>query len=109
MLPVISNSTRDIYPVLDKEGRLLGTVWLNDVKKVMFDSSNYSKPVSDYMEKEEICAYDTDRMEDVMNKFEQTGGWNLPVIDKDGKWLGFVSKSHIFFAYRERLHEVSHD
>lgn len=109
LLPVISNSTRDIYPVLDKEGRLLGTVWLNDVKKVMFDSSNYSKPVSDYMEKEEICAYDTDRMEDVMNKFEQTGGWNLPVIDKDGKWLGFVSKSHIFFAYRERLHEVSHD
>ncbi|MBP5517081.1 MAG: chloride channel protein [Bacteroidales bacterium] len=109
LLPVISNSTRDIYPVLDKEGRLLGTVWLNDVKKVMFDSSNYSKPVSDYMEKEEICAYDTDRMEDVMNKFEQTGGWNLPVIDKDGKWKGFVSKSHIFFAYRERLHEVSHD
>ena len=109
ILPVISNSSRDIYPVLDKEGRLLGTVWLNDVKKDMFDSSNYSRPVSDYMEKEEICAYSNDRMEDVMNKFEKTGGWNLPVIDKDGKWKGFVSKSHIFFAYRERLHEVSHD
>ncbi|MBR6971785.1 MAG: chloride channel protein [Bacteroidales bacterium] len=109
ILPVISNSSRDIYPVLDKEGRLLGTVWLNDVKKDMFDSSNYSRPVSDYMEKEEICAYSNDRMEDVMNKFEQTGGWNLPVIDKEGKWKGFVSKSHIFFAYRERLHEVSHD
>ncbi|MBQ3383389.1 MAG: chloride channel protein [Bacteroidales bacterium] len=109
ILPVISNSSRDIYPVLDKDGRLLGTVWLNDVKKDMFDSSNYSRPVSDYMEKEKICAYSDDRMEDVMNKFEQTGGWNLPVIDKDGKWKGFVSKSHIFFAYRERLHEVSHD
>ena len=109
ILPVISNSSRDIYPVLDKEGRLLGTVWLNDVKKDMFDSSNYSRPVSDYMEKEEICAYSDDRMEDVISKFEKTGGWNLPVIDKDGKWLGFVSKSHIFFAYRERLHEVSHD
>jgi CIC family chloride channel protein len=109
ILPVISNSSRDIYPVLDKEGRLLGTVWLNDVKKDMFDSSNYSRPVSDYMEKEEICAHYDDRMEDVMNKFEQTGGWNLPVIDKEGKWKGFVSKSHIFFAYRERLHEVSHD
>ena len=64
ILPVISNSSRDIYPVLDKEGRLLGTVWLNDVKKDMFDSSNYSRPVSDYMEKEEICAYSDDRMED---------------------------------------------
>lgn len=109
LLPVISKSSRDIYPVLDKEGRLLGTVWLNDVKKDMFDSSNYSRPVSDYMEKEEICAFSDDRMDDVMSKFEQTGGWNIPVIDRDGKWRGFVSKSHIFFAYRERLHEVSHD
>ena len=109
LLPVISNSSRDIYPVLDKEGRLLGTVWLNDVKKDMFDSSNYTRPVSDYMEKEEICAYSDDRMDEVMSKFEQTGGWNIPVVDRDGKWRGFVSKSHIFFAYRERLHEVSHD
>lgn len=109
ILPVISNSSRDIYPVLDKDGHLLGTVWLNDVKKDMFDSSNYSRPVSDYMEKEEICAYADDRMDDVMNKFELTGGWNLPVIDREGKWKGFVSKSHIFFAYRDRLHQVSHD
>lgn len=109
LLTVISKSSRDIYPVLDKEGRLMGTVWLNDVKKDMFDSSNYSRPVSDYMEKEEICAFSDDRMDDVMSKFEQTGGWNIPVIDRDGKWRGFVSKSHIFFAYRERLHEVSHD
>ena len=109
LLTVISSSSRDIYPVLDKEGRLLGTVWLNDVKKDMFDSSNYTRPVSDYMEKEEICAYSDDRMDEVMSKFEQTGGWNIPVVDRDGKWRGFVSKSHIFFAYRERLHEVSHD
>ena len=108
LLTVISKSSRDIYPVLDKEGRLMGTVWLNDVKKDMFDSSNYSRPVSD-LEKEEICAFSDDRMDDVMSKFEQTGGWNIPVIDRDGKWRGFVSKSHIFFAYRERLHEVSHD
>lgn len=109
LINIISSSSRDIYPVLDKDGKLIGTVWLNDVKADMFDHSKYSKPISSYMEKIEVSVQENERMEDVMQKFEQTGDWNLPVVDKDGKWLGFVSKSHIFFAYRARLHEVSHD
>jgi CIC family chloride channel protein len=109
LINVISSSSRDIYPVLDKDGKLIGTVWLNDVKTDMFDHSKYSKPIFSYMEKIEVSVQENERMEDVMQKFEQTGDWNLPVLDKDGKWLGFVSKSHIFFAYRARLHEVSHD
>lgn len=109
LINVISSSSRDIYPVLDKGGKLIGTVWLNDVKTDMFDHSKYSKPIFSYMEKIEVSVQENERMEDVMQKFEQTGDWNLPVVDKDGKWLGFVSKSHIFFAYRARLHEVSHD
>lgn len=109
LINVISSSSRDIYPVLDKDGKLIGTVWLNDVKTDMFDHSKYSKPIFSYMEKIEVSVQENERMEDVMQKFEQTGDWNLPVVDKDGKWLGFVSKSHIFFAYRARLHEVSHD
>jgi CIC family chloride channel protein len=48
-------------------------------------------------------------MESVMNKFEYTGAWNLPVVDDKGKYLGFVSKSKIFSAYREQLQQVSHD
>ena len=106
---VISSSVRDIYPVLDGEGKLLGTVWLNDVKADMFDSSKYSTPIRTYLEKHEICAFDDDRMEDVMTKFEQTGGYNLPVVDRQWHYKGFVSKANIFFAYRQKLHEVSHD
>ncbi len=106
---VIPQSKRDIYPVLEEDGRLAGTVWLNDVKADMFDPAKYATPILTYMEKHEICAFDDDRMEDVMHKFEQTGGWNLPVVDRNGKYKGFVSRAHIFFAYRERLHEVSHD
>ena len=50
-----------------------------------------------------------EKMESVMNKFEFTGAWNLPVVDETGKYLGFVSKSKIFSAYREQLQQVSHD
>ena len=44
-----------------------------------------------------------------MRKFEKTGAWNLPMVDKDRKYLGFLSKSKIFNAYREELRDFSHD
>lgn len=43
----------------------------------------------------------TDSMEDVMDKFDKTGSWNLPVVDEDNKYIGFVSKSRILSTYRQ--------
>ena len=50
-----------------------------------------------------------EKMDSVMAKFEKTGAWNLPVVTKDRKYVGFVSKSKIFSAYRTQLKEVSHE
>ena len=47
--------------------------------------------------------YDTDSMEQVMRTFDDTKAWNLPVVDAENKYLGFVSKSKIFNSYREVL------
>jgi len=105
----ISHSSRDIYPVLDKDHILKGVVHLSDVKADMFDSSKYSNAVRSYMKVPEVLVYVDERMEDVMHKFEESGAWNLPVVGREGEYHGFVSKSHIFFAYRARLQEVSHD
>jgi CIC family chloride channel protein len=41
-------------------------------------------------------------MESVMQLFDQTGAWNLPVVN-NGKYIGFVSKSSIFSSYRSKL------
>jgi CIC family chloride channel protein len=41
-------------------------------------------------------------MQQVMQKFQDSGAWNLPVI-KEGKYLGFVSKSKLLTAYRRKL------
>ena len=43
------------------------------------------------------------------SKFEKTGAWNLPVVTQDRKYVGYVSKSKIFSAYRSQLKEVSHE
>ncbi|MCD8186315.1 MAG: hypothetical protein LUD68_07660 [Rikenellaceae bacterium] len=47
-------------------------------------------------------------MDSVLEKFERTAAWNLPVVDEERHYLGFVSKSKIFSSYREQLREISY-
>ena len=49
----------------------------------------------------------SDKMDYVMSKFENSGAWNLPVVDSRGKYIGFVSRSKLFNAYRRWLIETS--
>ena len=47
-----------------------------------------------------------DSMETIMEKFKGSGAWNLPVI-KNQKYLGFISKSKLLTAYRNKLIELT--
>ena len=107
---VISESVRDTFPVLDSTGRLQGYVSLEDVRKDMFTRDLYdNRHVFNYMHSFYQYVYEDENMEAVMKKFEKTGAWNLPVVDRARKYIGFVSKSKIFSAYREELKQLSHD
>jgi CIC family chloride channel protein len=44
-------------------------------------------------------------MTSIMQKFDKTTTWHLPVIDAENKFIGFVSKSKLFNRYREILAE----
>ena len=44
-----------------------------------------------------------------MKTFDDTGAWNLPVVDSEGRYVGFVSKSKIFNSYRRVLRHYSED
>lgn len=101
----IVKSKRNIFPVLNKETRTLeGIILLDDLRPVMFNKSLYKKIVArELMHNPPAIIYlDTDKMTDVMKKFQDTGAWNLPVL-KDGCYYGFVSKSKLLTAYRRRL------
>jgi CIC family chloride channel protein len=101
----IIKSKRNIFPVLDKENRLLeGIISLDDLRPVMFNKSLYKKVTAkELMNKPpEIIDLEKDKMTTVMKKFQDTGAWNLPVI-KDGKYYGFVSKSKLLTSYRRKL------
>lgn len=106
----VSVSKRNIFPVVDRKRRFQGFVSLDDVRRDMFKRELYDTAhVYNYMHSAPDYIYDTDSMQEVMDKFEKTGAWNLPVVNVDRKYLGFMSKSKIFSAYRSRLQEVSHD
>ena len=80
---------------------------LDDIRKIMFDPSLYdSITVADVMSDFPDCVSSLDTMDSVMSKFQKTGAWNLPVIDNK-KYVGFVSKSKLFNAYRKILMDFS--
>jgi CIC family chloride channel protein len=109
MVKTVSRSKRNIFPVLDQSGYLQGVVTLDDIRRDMFDRDKYENLVSDYMTIPPDIIVAGDSMQVVLDKFEKTHAWNLPVVDENNQYIGFVSKSKIFSAYRNQLIEISHD
>ncbi len=46
-------------------------------------------------------------MVEVVQKFDQTDAWHLPVLNPDGKFIGFISKPTILIKYRKQLQTYS--
>lgn len=110
LVKVVAKSKRNIYPVVNKNDKLQGIILLDDIREIMFETERYNEVYVYSLMKEcpdTVC--DMDKMDLVMDKFDRTGAWNLPVVDILGRYLGFVSKSKIFSSYRSRLQDVSHD
>ncbi len=104
----VVNSNRNIFPVVDEENNFLGIVLLDTVRPNMFNEELYdTTTVEDFMqEAPEIIDYESDNMNSVMKKFQDSGAWNLPVL-KEGKYAGFISKSKLLTAYRRKLIQVT--
>jgi CIC family chloride channel protein len=110
LVEVVARSKRNIFPVLDSRNHFQGFVSLEDIRRDMFKKDLYqTQHVYNYMKSAPTYVYIDEKMDSVMMKFEKTEAWNLPVIERNRKYVGFVSKSKIFSAYRDQLKQVSHD
>ena len=109
LVKVIATSKRNLFPVVDKDGVFLGVVLLEEIRNIMFRTELYQRfTVADLMIAPPSRIFVGEEMEEVMMKFEKTQAWNLPVLDGD-KYVGFVSKSTIFSAYRNVLVDFSEE
>ena len=110
LVEAVSVSKRNIFPVLDSKKRFQGYVDLSDIRRDMFRTDLYEvAKVYNYMRTAPEYVHPDEPMDSVMRKFGKTGAWNLPVVDCDRHYLGFVSRSKIFNAYREELKVFSQD
>lgn len=110
VVSVISHAKRDIFPVIDERGKLQGIVRLDDIRNIMFRAELYHIfTVKRFMTSAPATLFIDDLMEKVMQTFDDTKAWNLPVINRDGVYQGFVSKSKIFNTYRQLLVHFSED
>ena len=110
LVKVISESRRNIFPVIDNQGHLKGILLLDEVRNIMFQPRLYKRFTVGQLMTSPLAILPFDLpMDKVMETFEDTGAWNLPVVDKDRRYLGFVSKSKIFNSYRNVLVHFSEE
>ncbi|MFI2741851.1 chloride channel protein [Zhouia sp. PK063] len=100
----VVKSDRNIFPVVNSEGKLDGIILLNEIRSIMFNQDLYDEVLAtDVMENPPaVIKLEKDKMSDVMQKFQDSGAWNLPVL-QNGKYIGFISKSKLLTAYRRKL------
>ena len=111
LVKVISKSNRNLFPVVNpKTQRFVGVVSLDEVRNIMFRPELYDRyTVQELMNMPPARIVVNMPMDKVMDTFENTGAWNLPVVDEQNKYIGFVSKSKIFNTYRKVLVHFSEE
>lgn len=104
----VIKSSRNLFPVVDNDNRFMGIILLDDIRPVMFNQKLYDEiKVRELMQvAPEVIDISKDRTKDIMKKFQDSDAWNLPVIDNE-KYIGFISKSKLLTAYRQKLIEVT--
>ena len=109
LVNVISESTRNIFPVVDNDGTFYGIVTMDDIRHIMFNPDKYDNTyVRNLMFYPEAIVSIDDSMEDVAGKFSKSGKYVLPVL-KGNIYKGFVSRANVFSEYRKILKHFSDD
>lgn len=106
LIPLIASSTRNIFPVVSENGDFKGHILFDDVRKFMFDTNLYDVCVDKIMVYPDYEISLGEPMESVVQKFEESHKYNIPVID-NGKYIGYISRANVFTTYQATLKEIS--
>ncbi len=107
LVHIISTAHRNIFPVIDNFGKLLGVVQLDDIREDMFKPKRYSNSIRHYTSQPRDKIVQGEPIQSVLNKFDNKHTWMLPVVTAENRYLGFIAKSQILNAYREQLIKIS--
>jgi len=110
LVDIVAECTTSVIAVVNPDGRFEGFIDLDSNRKRFFSVDEYDTThVYNLMSHPAAILHDGDKMDSVMNAFDTTDAWRLPVVDSDGRYLGFISRSRMLTAYRKELKEISQD
>ncbi len=109
LVKIIARASRNVFPVVDAENNFKGIILLDNIRQIMFDQSLYDVTlVKNLMFMPDYIIKPDDTMDTVVQMFQSSNRYNLPVV-KEGKYIGFLSRSTVFSQYRELLRKLSDD
>ena len=110
LMKIFSEDSSLVFAVVDASERFLGMIEVDNIHRYIAKPEEHdSLKARDIMERAPEIIHISDSMPDVVAKFEATGAWRIPVVDADGKYLGFMSRSRLLIAYRDELKSLTEE
>jgi CIC family chloride channel protein len=103
----VKNSNKNIFAVVNDDKTLRGILTLDDIRPYLFANDNIPVSISQIMKAPPAVIHPENQPLEILQIFDDTGVWNLPVVDSQNIFIGFISKSTILMSYRQLLKEYS--
>ncbi|REC45301.1 chloride channel protein [Chryseobacterium pennipullorum] len=108
LFELVKNGTKNIFAVVDDSRKLKGVLTLDDIRPYLFNKEiDSSQTVTQVMKAPPAVIYRNNKPLEILQVFDDTGVWNLPVVSDHNDFIGFISKSSILMSYRQLLKEYS--
>lgn len=107
LFELVKNGNKNIFAVVNEDKVLRGILTLDDIRPYLFTSDEVSATIIQIMKAPPAIIRPEDQPLEILQTFDDTGVWNLPVVDPANKFIGFISKSTILMSYRQLLKEYS--
>lgn len=108
LFELVKNGNKNIFAVVDNHRKLKGVLTLDDIRPYLFNKETDSlQTVIQVMKAPPAILHREDKPLEILQTFDDTGVWNLPVVSEANDFIGFISKSSILMSYRQLLKEYS--
>lgn len=110
IVQTISTSKSLHFAVVDIKGGLCGVINVNNIRKIIFRSEFYRfYKAEQLMKQPEVTVNTDDSMQVIMDKFAHTDAGTLPVLNSEGIFVGFVSRTRLYATYRQIMKDFSEE
>jgi CIC family chloride channel protein len=107
LFELVRNGNKNIFAVVDDDKKLCGILTLDDIRPYLFTEEKVSATISQIMKAPPAVVHPENKPLEILQTFDDTGVWNLPVVNDRNIFIGFISKSTILMSYRQLLKEYS--